>query len=1800
MEQKTMNMISTGAFLTEMNASDKRQTSQVSKLVKAWEQKNSKTARAGGVSLMALSLAACGSSSDTDTADTYSKAEYTAAVAKAKLDAETAAAETAVTVAAQAVLDKNTAVAAVDTSADDAAAISLALRNAATEAGVTTFDGQSDAALLAAIKTVDNADAIADAVVALAATDSNGSAITTLTALDVAYEALANPVITSYTLTTGVDAVVASASADTVNAGLSGSNLTLNSLDTVDGGAGADVLNISLNGNVTPGVIKNVETINVTVSSASTFNMANVTGYTSLNDVGSTAIGTYSNIESVTVDLKVADNAVGASFGYKASALTGSSDTVDLTLANATGGNTISTVLTGAIETVNVVSSTSANSIRLDSDATTLNISGSADLTLGVASTIMNLTTVVDASAATGKVTVTHDHTGASAVTITGGSGNDTLTLSGGTAADDTVSGGAGDDTIAFTTALTDADTIDGGAGTDTLSGTRANMTALTTAAKITNIEALSISDTLTNAADLTTATIQAGIEKVTLAGGSNAGTIVMEAGSKTVAITAANAGAVTVTDTGLAVNDSLAITTSNTINTLANLAVTVNGFESVSLDTGTATAKTVAGITVNGDPDSAGANTAATLTVTGAASLTGSAAVTLGATGAKGTIDASAMTGAFVNTNAVVGATTLKGGSGADTFVAATGTASTIEGNGGIDTLTGSSAADTISGGAGADILHGSGGADTITGGAGNDTFRMDDAQLLATATLSGGDGTDILLMEDLSAVTDAQMTLVSSVETLTSAATGLSATLGTEAMEAGIATITFAGTAVGGVADTVTVAKEFTSDLTVNLDLLVLGGGGDDTNTIDASASAAAVNFIASVATEITTVASANDLALTGGSSAGDKLTTVGGTFVAADLQSISGVETFIVSNDVTSSFTISDANTTATQSLTIDGRAIVNAANTFTVVGTAENDGVIIVHGSTGADAITGTVTATTGDTLNGYAGADVFTVDVDAMQTADVIDGGTGSDTLTISGTGTLTDADLTGVVNIEKFSHSGTSTLTTLGTQYMESGSVDITLGAVTNSLNLDAITNNQVLNLVAGTDTVDASAMTGALNVKLAEASLTSADTVTGGTGTGDTLTITYSGTANVTGDFTNVTGFEKIVAATNAAGGVAVLDAMTTAASTLELDFTALTSTVATVDLALESNAGITLNTGGGADAITMSISSVGDTINSGTANDGITAAIAQLTTADTIDGGAGTDTITFSDVGSSADSDFTNVSNIEKLTLADGTNSIVLGAQYAESGSATITTTGTGDDTVTLGSGVTTAQTIVLTTGDDTISAAAATGAMTFTITDSSLTAADTLTGGTGSGDSITLTGSGNQVTAAEMANVTAIEKITVADNNAVDMLLADANTVSGVITVDGALATSAAITFSAAAEDDGTINYTGGGGVDTVIGAETTATGDTISTGAGADVITGGKGGDTITGGAGADVFTYTATTHSTGTARDSITDYTSGTDFISITIDNSATSSAQTYDATIQTAQAGTSALQSNLSGSIGQATFDTTNNTLVVNANADNLVTTLDYQIDLNAAATAANTVAAGDVRFVLTSGSGADTIVTGGGVDTINSGGGTDIINTGAGADTLDLTVDAANDVIRYQSNEIGTATAAQGAVSVDVISNFLIGASKDQIELSVTAIEALGGITDLVLAGDQDASIAAATTSDITSGSTTVTDLGGTATTTIAQLEDVAGLSESQIEAALETGGEGAATMGGAFATTEGYLVMADDSTDSALYLITTGTAVADDAVAASTNLVATKLITFSGLADVSSFVDDNFDFIA
>ena len=275
-------------------------------------------------------------------------------------------------------------------------------------------------------------------------------------------------------------------------------------------------------------------------------------------------------------------------------------------------------------------------------------------------------------------------------------------------------------------------------------------------------------------------------------------------------------------------------------------------------------------------------------------------------------------------------------------------------------------------------------------------------------------------------------------------------------------------------------------------------------------------------------------------------------GGTFTATHLGSITAIETWTIVDDTTSSLTLADANIADGKALTIDGRAIINASNSLTVVGTSEADGALTVHGSTGGDALTGTA-SDLGDTLHGYAGGDTFNFAVNNLTTLDTVDGGAGSDTVQITSAGTLADADFTNVTNVEALTSTAAATSATLGAQYQESGSTTITLTTGTNSLTLGAaaasggaVTNDQTVVIVAGTDTIDAALHTGSLTVSTAATTTSLLPTRLQGARHGtDILSVTFAGAGSLSsGDLGSVTGFEKITAATNATASVTTADA--------------------------------------------------------------------------------------------------------------------------------------------------------------------------------------------------------------------------------------------------------------------------------------------------------------------------------------------------------------------------------------------------------------------------------------------------------------------------------------------------------------------------------------------------------------------------------------------------------------------------------------------------------------------------------
>lgn len=203
-------------------------------------------------------------------------------------------------------------------------------------------------------------------------------------------------------------------------------------------------------------------------------------------------------------------------------------------------------------------------------------------------------------------------------------------------------------------------------------------------------------------------------------------------------------------------------------------------------------------------------------------------------------------------------------------------------------------------------------------------------------------------------------------------------------------------------------------------------------------------------------------------------------------------------------------------------------------------------------------------------------------------------------------------------------------------------------------------------------------------------------------------------------------------------------------------------------------------------------------------------------------------------------------------------------------------------------------------------------------------------------------------------------------------------------------------------------------------------------------------------------------------------------------------------------------------------------------------------------------------------------GTGADTIDGGAGVDVIDGGAGVDTITTGAGADTVTM------------ANVALTAT----AVEVDKVTDFTKGAGGDQIDITITAVEAiLGGSKNVSAAADSDVNstgadsvgvfyVAAAWDGDNFTGGDIVA-LTGTFGNTDA------------VETALETGGTRAVTLDGSVAQAQGFLVLYDDGANTYLSFaeLTNAVTEADGATFNSGDLTVTNILEFTGMTDVASF---------
>ena len=357
-----MNMISTGAFQTEMDSSIKENTT-LKKLVSLWEKKNSKTARAGGVSLMALSLAACGgedttpfSQADVDSAKTAaSTAATTAALTgsdgtvHATVDAAVTSNDATVTAAATtAALTATDGTIYTDVNAAVTAGSNLSNSDAVT-AALTGSDGTVHASVDAAVTSNDAAVTTAATTAAEATLMAGVAGFDTIAALSAAYNnAIAAAPATSAALTTSPDSVMGTVGNDAVT----GSGTTYTTGDVI---------------------------IDSNTSDADTLTI------TSLDDVSATP--TVSGFETVT-------------FNLDASTTSGTATSYEVDVANITNGNIVLDVVKAATTVTSVSVTNVAAGATVSSDLSTfllVNAQNDADITISALST--GTTTITDVTA---------------------------------------------------------------------------------------------------------------------------------------------------------------------------------------------------------------------------------------------------------------------------------------------------------------------------------------------------------------------------------------------------------------------------------------------------------------------------------------------------------------------------------------------------------------------------------------------------------------------------------------------------------------------------------------------------------------------------------------------------------------------------------------------------------------------------------------------------------------------------------------------------------------------------------------------------------------------------------------------------------------------------------------------------------------------------------------------------------------------------------------------------------------------------------------------------------------------------------------------------------------------------------------------------------------------------------------------------------------------------------------------------------------------------------------------------------
>lgn len=527
----------------------------------------------------------------------------------------------------------------------------------------------------------------ADNATATAAVNGAAAAVAAATSVGV--------VGTTFTLTTGVDNIVGTANADTINALVDATALstasTLTAADKIVGGAGVDTLSVTTIGaaNVTNGAdISGIEVVAIRATGG-TATLSNAAGLTAVNTVrsaGNVVIGGLDKGAAVGIDGTTAGT-VAATYANAATAatlnVTNAATAGAVTLAGAgltsvainstVGANTLGGVAVGAAVTAVTIDATSnintGNITGVAANAA-ITVKGAGAANIGALDA--NVATV-DASANLGGVTTTLN--ASNALKFVGSAGNDVVTTGATYVAADTASINAGAGTAdRLVVALT------------------ADLATAAAAAKYQGFEQVQANDGVSVDVSLLAANNTIGTVVIADAAGTTGVTGLTAAQAGNVQITSAGAGAITIGLTGAATAGQIdtvkaALTTSTAAGVAQNIDLTglvLTGVEKLELSANGTTAANSGTVT---------------LTTTAATSLD---SIILKSAGVNSITIAAGQT----STNLVVDASGSTGNTTINASAYASSTGATLKGGSGADTITGSAKADVLTGGAGNDTF--------------------------------------------------------------------------------------------------------------------------------------------------------------------------------------------------------------------------------------------------------------------------------------------------------------------------------------------------------------------------------------------------------------------------------------------------------------------------------------------------------------------------------------------------------------------------------------------------------------------------------------------------------------------------------------------------------------------------------------------------------------------------------------------------------------------------------------------------------------------------------------------------------------------------------------------------------------------------------------------------------------------------------------------------------------------------------------------------------------------------------------